>query len=246
MLRRTLSVLTFSFLMTTAGQAQTMADASSVLKKISKAAKTGATSAPNFTKEEATDGLKLALNKSADVVVSQLGKAGGFANDPKVRIGLPGPLAKVSGVLEVLDSVGVTKGLAGKLNSAAEGAVGKAGPLLKKSITSMSVSDAIGIVTGGETSATDYFKRTMGVSLKTEMTPVVSDSLKGVDAYTSLNNLITKSKLPVKKFGANDLTKYVTDKASDGVFYYLGEQEKAIRANPLGFGSSLIAKVFGK
>ncbi len=194
---------------------------------------------------DANSGLKLALSKASDAVVSQLGAPGGFANDPKVRIGLPGPLAKLGGVLQVLDSVGVTKNLSSKLNSAAEGAVSKATPLLKNAIQKMTVTDALGIVTGGQTSATDYFKRTMGAQLQTEMLPVVSKSLKGVDAFSALNSVVAKSQVPIGPFGDKDLTKYVTQKASDGVFYYIGEKEKEIRANPLGFGSSLIAKVFG-
>ncbi len=201
--------------------------------------------APNVTSGEAQSGLRLALSKAADSVVGQLGKPGGFANDPKVRIGLPGPLGKLNGLMSMLDSAGVTDNLSGKLNSAAEGAVGKALPLLKTAITKMSVTDAMGLVTGGPTSATDYFKRTMGGELQTQMTPVVSQSLTGVKAFTALNAFTAKNRLPVGQFGPNDLTKYVTQKASDGVFYYLGEQEKAIRANPIATGSSLLAKVFG-
>jgi hypothetical protein len=203
------------------------------------------TVAPNVTTGEAQSGLKLALSRAADSVVGQLGKPGGFANDPKVRIGLPGPLGKLSGLMSMLDAAGVTDNLSGKLNSAAEGAVGKALPLLKNAISKMSVSDALGLVTGGQTSATDYFKRTMGGELQTQMTPVVSQSLSGVKAFAALNSFTAKNKLPVGQFGANDLTRYVTQKASDGVFYYLGEQERAIRANPVATGSSLLAKVFG-
>ncbi len=203
------------------------------------------TPAPNVTTGEANSGLKLALSRAADSVVGQLGKPGGFANDPKVRIGLPGPLGKLSGLLTMLDGAGVTDNLSGKLNSAAEGAVGKALPLLKNAISKMSVSDAIGLVTGGQTSATDYFKRTMGGELQTQMTPVVAQSLSGVKAFDALNTFTAKNKLPVGQFGPGDLTKYVTQKASDGVFFYLGEQEKSIRANPLGTGSALLAKVFG-
>ncbi len=223
-------------------QAQTVGD---ILKEVGAAAPR-ATSAPSAVSAgDANAGLKLALSKASDAVVAQLGASGGFANDPKVRIGLPGPLAKLGGVLQLLDSVGVTKNLSGKLNSAAEGAVSKAAPLLKSAITKMSVSDAIGIVTGGPTSATDYFKRTMGAQLQADMLPVVSKSLKGVDAFSALNGVLAKSKVPIASFGDKDLTSYVTQKASDGVFYYLGEKEKEIRANPLGFGSSLIARVFG-
>jgi hypothetical protein len=110
----------------------------------------------------------------------------------------------------------------------------------------MTVNDALGIVTGGDTSATDYFRRTMGPDLQTEMTPVVARSLSGVKAFQAMDRLAAGNRLLAGQFGAQDLTGYVTQKASDGVFLYLGEQERAIRANPLGTGSKLLAKIFGR
>lgn len=208
----------------------------------------GKPAAPNsagITGAEANSGLKAALSKASETVIGQLGRPGGFAGDPKVRIGLPGPLGKLGGVMSFLDKTGVTDNLSGKLNSAAEGAVGKALPLLKTAISNMSVSDAMGIVTGGPTSATDYFRRTMGGGLKTAMQPLVAKSLGGVKAFAALDSFTAQNRLPVGAFGAKDLTDYVTQKTSDGVFLYLADQEKAIRANPLGTGSALIAKVFG-
>ncbi|MFM9934932.1 MAG: DUF4197 domain-containing protein [Novosphingobium sp.] len=231
--------------------AQSAQDAGALLGRIlgsptNATAPTNPAPPPNVTSTEASKGLKLALGKAAETVVGQLGRPGGFADDPKVRIGLPGPLGKLGGLLSVLDTVGVTDGLSGKLNAAAEGAVGKALPLLKTAITRMTVTDALGIVTGSDTSATDFFRRTMGPSLQTEMRPVVAKSLSGVKAFRALDSFTARNSLPAGTFGAKDLTGYVTQKASDGVFLYLGEQERAIRANPLGTGSSLIAKIFGR
>jgi len=201
---------------------------------------------PGVTSGEASGGLKLALGKAAERVVAQLGRPGGFADDPRVRIGLPGPLGKLDGLFSVLDRAGVGGGLSAKLNAAAEGAVGKALPLLKTAITRMTLTDALGVVTGGDTSATDYFRRTMGPDLQQAMTPVVAKSLSGVKAFQALDSLAAKNSLIAGQFGAKDLTGYVTQKASDGVFLYLGEQEREIRRNPLGTGSKLIAKIFGR
>ena len=231
--------------------AQSVQDAGALLGRIlgSPTAATSTTPSappPNVSSSEASNGLKLALGKAAETVVGQLGRPGGFANDPKVRIGLPGPLGKLNGLLGMLDNAGVTDGLSGKLNAAAEGAVGRALPLLKSAITRMTVTDALGIVTGGDTSATDYFRRSMGPSLQTEMRPGVAKSLSNVKAFKALDSFSAKNNLVAGQFGARDLTGYVTQKASDGVFLYLGEQERAIRANPLGTGSSLIAKIFGR
>lgn len=201
--------------------------------------------AKSFTNEEAGGALKEALDMASGTVVSQLGKAGGFWNDPLVRIGLPGPLKKLGGVLKFTDKAGLTNGLHQKLNEAAENAVPKALPLFKSAIKSMTVKDAIGIVGGAEDSATQYFKSTMGASLQTQMRPVISQSLQGVDAFSFANKITAKYKLPVKGLSDSDLTNYVSEKAADGVFYYMAQEEKKIRANPLKAGSALIKKVFG-
>jgi hypothetical protein len=238
--------------------AQTVEDAAAVLGRIlapaatspaqptATAAPTATTPPPDVTSSEASGGLKLALGKAAERVVAQLGRPGGFANDPKVRIGLPGALGKLDGLFSTLDRAGVGGDLTGKLNAAAEGAVGLTLPLLKTAIQRMTVTDALGLVTGGDTSATDYFRRSMGPDLQAAMTPVVAKSLSGVKAFQALDRFTAKSSLIAGQFGAKDLTGYVTEKASDGVFLYLGEQERAIRANPLGTGSKLLAKIFGK
>ena len=108
-----------------------------LLEKVLPAPKPAATTTPaaippasTLTQSEASSGLRLALDKASVAVVDQLGKPGGFANDPKVRIPLPGPLAKLGGVMSLLDKSGLTKDLAGKLNSAAETSVSKALPSL--------------------------------------------------------------------------------------------------------------------
>jgi Protein of unknown function (DUF4197) len=231
-----------------ASHAQAVGDLGNILNQVlaPKGAVSPTTINPNITNSEANSGLKAALGKAAESVIAQLGTPGGFANDSKVRIGLPGPLSKLNGLMGILDKTGIGGGLTSKLNGAAEGAVGKALPLLKSAITSMSVSDAVGIVSGGQTSATDYFRRVMGDNLQAQMKPLISKSLSGVKAFDALDSAVAKSPVPLGKFGATDLTSFVTQKASDGVFYYMGEQEKKIRANPIGTGSDIIAKVFGK
>jgi len=193
----------------------------------------------------AASGTKEALSRASDAVVDRLGKSGGFWNDPAVRIPLPGPLDKVRGLLKLTDKVGLTKGLHQSLNTAAENAMPAVRPLLKKTISEMSVADAIGIVTGGDTAATDYFKAKTGDDLEAAMRPTIGKSLDGVKAYDQLDKVIKKAKLPIKGLSKDDLTGFVTDKAADGVYHYLAVEEKAIRANPLKTGSKLLKTVFG-
>ncbi len=201
--------------------------------------------AKSYSAAEASGALKEALDIASNRVIGQVGKPGGFWKDELIRIALPGPLKKVSRILELTDKAGLTGNLHQKLNEAAENAAPKALPLLKSAIKDMSVTDAVKIVTGPDDAATQYFRTAMGTPLKSQMRPVIADSLKGVDAFGAANKIITKYKVPLKGLSNEDLTDYVNEKAADGIFYYMAREEKNIRANPLKAGGSLIKKVFG-
>lgn len=201
--------------------------------------------AKSYTASDANGALKEALNIASTKVIGQVGKPGGYWKDDLIRIALPGPLKKVSSILAFTDKAGLTGNLQQKLNEAAEQAAPKALPLLKNAIKSMSVTDAVGIVTGPDDAATQYLRNSMGASLKSQMRPVIANSLKGVDAFGAASALIAKYKLPIKGLSNDDLTDYVNDTATDGIFLYIAREEKNIRADPLKAGGSLIKKVFG-
>jgi hypothetical protein len=206
---------------------------------------TSAATAKSYSSAEASSALKEALDIASTRVVGQVGKPGGFWKDELIRIALPGPLKKMNKILKLTDKAGLTGNLHQKLNEAAENAAPKALPLFKSAIKDMSVTDAVKIVTGPDDAATQYFRTQMGTPLKAQMRPVIADSLKGVDAFGAANKIITKYKVPIKGLSDDDLTTYVTDKASDGIFLYIAQEEKKIRANPVKAGSSLLKKVFG-
>lgn len=203
---------------------------------------------PAFARVSAADaasGIREALGKATDSVIDRLGKDGGFWTDKVVQIALPGPLKKATKILKYTDKAGLTDGLHRSLNTAAEKATPLAKPLLKKAISSMSVSDGLGIVTGGSTAATDYLKRTVGPDIEAQMRPIIVRQLSGIKAYDQLDKLIGKAGLPVKGLSKDDLTTYVTAKTADGIFHYMGVEEAAIRANPAKTGSKLLKSVFG-
>ena len=132
------------------------------------------------------------------------------------------------------------------MNHAAEKAVAEAKPILTESIKKMSVQDAKGILTGGEDSVTQYFKRTSTEQLTQKFTPIVQAATKKVqlaDQYNKFAGKAASSGLIDKK-DAN-LDSYVTQKAMDGLFLMIAEEEKKLRSNPLGAGSDLLKKVFG-
>lgn len=195
---------------------------------------------------EIVQGLKAALKKGSTVVVSQLGQANGFSDDPIVRIPLPDSLEKAA---DFADKVGLGSyfdDLEARLNQAAEEATPKAQALFISSIDNMSIDDAKGILTGGDDAATQYFRRKTGDQLSAEMSPIVDSALAEVGAVSSFNALADRvRRVPLAPQFDADLTGYVTEKAKEGIFYYLAEEEKAIRENPLERTSAILQRVFG-
>ncbi len=205
-----------------------------------------AASLSDLSNQDASAGLKAALDKGSSLAVAKLGVENGFLNNDKVRIQLPSileqarPLLKMTGRGQQLDDLVIS------MNRAAESAVPMAKPLLMDAIKSMSVTDAKNILTGGDTSVTDFFKQKTSTPLATKFLPLV----KGVTDKAGLSAKYNSVMGQAEKMGAvpkeqATVEGYVTQRAMDGLFLMIGEEEKAIRQDPIGSGSKIIGKVFG-
>jgi hypothetical protein len=195
---------------------------------------------------DASAGVKEALAKGADYAVSSLGKDGGFLGNDKVKIKLPGYLDKAESALRMFGMGKQADQLVETMNHAAENAVAQAKPILTESIKKMSVKDAKDILTGGEDSVTQYFKRTSTDQLTAKFMPIVkkeTGKLKLADQYNKFAGKAASAGLVDQKNA--DVDSYVTQKAMDGLFLMIAEEEKKLRANPLGAGSELLKNVFG-
>ena len=195
---------------------------------------------------DASAGVKEALAKGADYAVSSLGKNGGFLGNDKVKIPLPGYLQKAESALRMFGMGKQADQLVETMNHAAENAVAEAKPILVDSIKKMSVQDAKGILTGGDDSVTQYFKRTSTDQLTAKFMPIVkteTNKLQLADQYNKFAGKAASAGLVDKKDA--DIDSYVTQKAMDGLFLMIAEEEKKLRANPVGAGSDLLKKVFG-
>jgi hypothetical protein len=134
-----------------------------------------------------------------------------------------------------------------KLNRAAEAAVPKAKPLFFQAISEMTFEDVQGIYTGSEDAATQYFQSKMTPSLKEAMHPIVDDALLQVGAVQAYDNAVSKYKtLPFVPDVKADLTEHVLDKSMTAIFYYVAQEEAAIRKDPAKWTTDLLKKVFGK
>ncbi|MTW11618.1 DUF4197 family protein [Pseudoduganella eburnea] len=199
-----------------------------------------------LTDKEAGGGLKAALEAGSVAAVGKLGVDGGFLNNDAVRIKLPNILQKARPLLEMTGHGEQLDELETAMNHAAEQAVPLAKPLLVNAVKSMTLSDAKAILTGGDTSVTDFFKAKTASELSVKFKPIV----KGVTDKSRLSGKFNTAMAQATKYGLATedqatVEGYVTQRALDGLYLMIGEEEKKIRENPVSYGSKAIAKVFG-
>lgn len=195
---------------------------------------------------DASASVKEALTTGAKYAVSSLGKENGFLGNSKVKIPLPEPLNRAEGLMRTLGMGKQADELIETMNHAAEAAVAQAGPILLDSIRKMSVKDAKDILTGGDDSVSQYFRRTSSDALAQKFGPIVKKATQKVQLGEKYNSIAGKAASVGLIDQKNaDLDSYVTQKSLDGLFAVIAEQEKSLRANPLGASSSLLKKVFG-
>jgi len=199
----------------------------------------------DLTSKDASSGLRAALGQGIDKAVAQLGVPGGFLSNPKVTIPLPPALEKVDRGLRMVGMGGDADALKTAMNHAAESAVAEAKPVLRQALQRMTVEDAKGILTGGDDSATAYFRRTTSDSLTAKFKPIVARETAKVKLASVYDQYAGKAaQFGLVKGEDAHLDDYVTGKALDGLFSEIADEERAIRKDPLGQASSLIKKVF--
>lgn len=196
--------------------------------------------------KEASAGLKEALARGADMAVSQLGKPNGFMDDARVRIPLPKSLRAAEKMMRTLGMKKQGDELIETMNRAAGLAVVEAKPILLQAVQKMTFDDAKGILTGGDDAATQYFRRTTSAALGQKFLPIVKQATAKVQLADQYNQYAGQAaKLGLLEEKDANLDSYVTQKALDGLFVMIAEQEKSIRQDPLGTGSKLLQTVFG-
>lgn len=200
----------------------------------------------NITNREAINALKTALDKGSRAAVDQLGRADGFFGDARVKILLPESMKRAERTMRRFGMGKYADELVLAMNRAAEAAVPEAKQLFVDSVRKMTVTDAKGILTGGDTAGTEYFKRTTSDQLRKRFLPIVKKSTEKVGLAQTYNQYAQQAAAfgLVKAEHAN-VDAYVTQKALDGLYFMVAEEEKKIRKDPVGTASSILKKVFG-
>ena len=199
------------------------------------------------TESKASAGLKEALQVATEKAVALTGRTNGYFSDAAIKILMP---QKLQGLQEGLRAVGYGPQIDEfvlSMNRAAEQAAPAAKQIFGEAITSMTFDDAQKILSGGNTSATDYFKAKTTDKLTAAFKPVIDKSMGEVGVTRQYQALMGKFEtIPFAKTQSFDLDNYVTGKALDGLFHVVGEQEKAIRTNPAARTTELLKEVFAK
>ena len=199
----------------------------------------------SLSQGDASGGLKDALTQGAQIAVKQLGVPGGFSNNPEVKIGLPGKLGKVADKLKMFGMGDQVTQLEDSMNKAAETAVTQAQPILVNAVKNMSVTDAKGILSGGQDSATKYLNKSSREQIRAKFLPIVKQSTDKVGVAQQYNALAKKAPMGLLGGKADSVENYVTEQALDGLFKMIAQQEESIRQNPAAAATSLAKKVFG-
>lgn len=205
-----------------------------------------AESIDSVSSKDASAGLRAAISQGVDKAIGLLGAPNGFLGNPKYTIPLPSALEKADRALRMIGLSGDADELKAAMNHAAEMAVADARPVFKQAAQRMTVADAKGILTGGDTAATQYFRQATSAQLVTRFKPIVARAtakLKLGGLYDQYAGKAAQVGL-ISSQDAN-LNDYVTAKALDGLFVAIAEEERAIRKDPMGQASSLLKKVFG-
>ena len=195
---------------------------------------------------DATAGLKAALNSGAAAAVESLGRTDGFWANPKVRIPLPDQLQRLRSALRLIGKAEEVDALELAVNRAAEQAVPQAKTLLTNAVKSMSVDDAKQILRGGDDSVTQFFKSKTAPQLSERFLPIVRQVTQRSGLAQQYNALAGQgAAFGLVKPEQATVERYVTQKALDGLYTMIAEEEKKIRDNPLAAGSDIIRRVFG-
>jgi len=202
--------------------------------------------AAGLTESDAALGIRAALERGAVAAVGLLGRDGGFLNNPKVRIELPGYLKDAAKVLQFTGQQRRVDELVAAMNRAAEIAVPEAKAMLVNAVKAMSVEDGRQILTGGDNSATQFFSAKTRAPLGVKFLPIVTKATEKVSLADKYNKVAGQAaSLGLVGRDEANIQSYITGKALDGLYLVIGEEERKIRKDPIGTGSAILKKVFG-
>ncbi len=202
----------------------------------------------SLSQSEISDGLREALRVGAKNATGKVSAVDGFFGNALIKIPMPPEAVKVEKTLREVGLGNQVDDAILSMNRAAEDASGKALDIFVDAIKDMSIQDALSILQGSNDAATQYLKSKTSAALTKAFRPVIDEALEKVNATKYWNTVFkTYNSLPTTFKKVNpDLPAYVTERALNGVFVYIADEEAKIRMNPAARVNDLLKKVFGK
>jgi hypothetical protein len=238
---RVFLILGLSMVLTFANATSALSQWRDILKDVQKSL-----SGRSLSEDEIAKGLKEALHVGTAKAVENVSQVNGYFNNPKIRIPLPESVRNTQKLIRAAGFGAKVDEFELSMNRAAERAAPEAKALFWDAIKGMSFTDAGKILNGRENEATLYFQEKTSSRLTEIAKPVIRDAMGQVGVTRSYQELDrTARSIPFVGSYSFDLDQYVTDKALDGLFLMLAEEEKKIRENPAARTTDLLKKVFG-
>jgi hypothetical protein len=192
-------------------------------------------------------GLKEALSIGTDKAVKNVSQVDGYFSNQMIKILMPEKIQKVADVLREIGYQKQVDDFVLSMNRAAEKAAPQAASIFVDAIKGMTIEDAKNILNDGDTAATEFFKSKTHDKIYSAFKPIISSSMDEVGVTHSYKEMMGKyESLPFMSKESLDLDHYVTNKAMDGLFYMVGQEEKKIRTDPAARITDLLKSVFGK
>ncbi|HEY7774314.1 MAG TPA: DUF4197 domain-containing protein [Marinagarivorans sp.] len=203
--------------------------------------------AMGYNPSQLSSAVKQALELSAVRATDALSQNGGYSNNPKFKIAMPEDVQAIANSLRSFGLGGYIDNVEQLLNRGAEKAAAEAKPFLIDAIKNMDVNDAVGIIRGGDSAATAFFKAQTEQGVRTRYQGLLEDQLTQLGFYGDYKQLLNAYKLvPIANKPNLDLESRAIDLGLDALYSQIADEEKKIRANPVDQGSALIGAVFGQ
>lgn len=219
-----------------------------ILKKAQKTVSqaTSSTKSTSLSNDEIVNGLKEALTIGSQKSSDLASKVDGFYKNPNIKIPFPSDVQVMEQRLRGIGMGPQVDKFVMSLNRAAEDAAKSAAPVFTNAVKGMSINDGVKILNGGDDAATVYLKNTTSTELGGRFKPIITQSLQKVQVAQYWNPLVTAyNKIPFVDKKNPDLNAYVTQKALDGLFFMVSQEELKIRKDPAARVTDILKKVFG-
>lgn len=207
----------------------------------------GNTSVYSLSNTDIVAALRQALELGSQNTSQRLGTVNGFFGNALIKLAMPPEAKKLEMTLRNLGFGSLADKVILQMNRAAEDAAGKAAPIFVDAIKKMNIQDGLNILRGGDGAATAYLKQATTASLTTAFRPVIQNSLNKVGATAVWGDAMRiYNNLPTTRTKINpDLAGYVTERALNGLFLGIADEESKIRKDPAARVTDLLVKVFG-